>query len=337
MAFQFQVVDATRSLARFKMALEGVSGSGKTLSALLLAYGFVRAKYPGLSDEEVWSKICIIDTENGSGVLYKGKRVGATTIGTYKYIKFPPPFSAENYRAAIQVAENAGVDFLIIDSFSHAWSGVGGALEKQSNIAARTGNTYTAWRDVTPDHNALVDKILQCNMDVIVTMRSKNDYVIEKGANGKSIVKKVGLSPIMRDGVEYEFTTVLDIDDRHIASSSKDRTGLFDGQFVMLEPSHGAMMYRWLRDSSEGDPVPIQPKVEDASPEQDAPVADEKAEVLALMLQEVDEAIKEASKTMSKTDLATEIKAITGGIANYKKITDLDVLNALLERFKKEE
>ncbi len=336
MAFQFQVVNATRSLARFKMALEGVSGSGKTLSALLLAYGFVKAKFPKLSDEEIWGKICIIDTENGSGVLYKGKTVGTTTIGTYKYIKFPPPFSAENYRLAIQAAEDAGIEFLIIDSFSHAWNGVGGALDKQGNIAARTGNSYTAWRDVTPDHNALVDKILQCDMDVIVTMRTKNEYVIEKGSNGKNVVKKVGMAPIMREGVEYEFSSVLDIDDRHIASCSKDRTGLFDGQFFMIEPKHGAMMYQWLKDSAGADPVAITPKVQDAAPQEETP-ADDKADVLALLMEEVDTAIKAASKTMAKADLIAEIKAITGGIANYKKITDLDVLDALLERFKKEE
>ena len=334
--FNFQVVDATRSLARYKMALEGVSGSGKTLSALLLGYGFLKAKFPKLTDAQIWQKICVIDTENGSGVLYKGKRVGSTVIGTYKYIKFPPPFSAENYRAAIDAAEAAGTEFLIIDSFSHAWSGVGGALDKQGNIAARSGNSYTAWRDVTPEHNALVDKILQCNMDVCVTMRTKNEYVIEKNDKGKSVPRKVGTAPIMRDGVEYEFTTVLDIDSRHVASSSKDRTGLFDGQFEVLEPKHGQMMYQWLKDSADGaDPAPVEtPKVEDADTDTDTG-AD--PEAFTFMMDAVDKGIRKAASTMDKAALTAEIKAITGGVANYKKITDMDTLNALYERFAKED
>ena len=135
--------------------------------------------HPGISNEAVWEKICVIDTENGSGSLYVGTVVGGTRIGEYLTIALEAPFSAARYLEAIEAAEDAGVEFLIIDSLSHAWSGEGGLLDMQANIAKRSGNGYTAWRDVTPLHNKLVDKILQCPMHVAATLRTKTEYVIE--------------------------------------------------------------------------------------------------------------------------------------------------------------
>jgi len=60
-------------------------------------------------------------------------------------------------------------------------------------------------------------------------MRTKQDYILSE-KNGKMVPEKVGLKAIMRDGVDYEFTIVLDVDMKHIANASKDRTGLFMGK-----------------------------------------------------------------------------------------------------------
>lgn len=335
----FKLVEAKRSQAKLKMAFSGPSGSGKTMSALLAAYGFLRSQYPKASDADLWHKVALIDTENGSGSLYRGKTVGNTTIGTYYTIPFPPPFSAKNYMDAISAAEEGGIEFLIIDSFSHAWSGVGGALDRQGKIADRTGNSYTAWRDVTPEHNALVDKILQCPMHVIATMRAKTEYVQEKNDKGKTVVRKVGTAPIMRDGVEYEFTCCFDINDKHVAYASKDRTSLFDGDDFVITPDIGRRLYAWYADADEPEPVrPAPALTQTPAPVEETGTAESTddgytAEQLMAM---VDDAIRKVSASgMDREVLGEEIKAIAG-VKNYKKVDDPVILMKLYDHFNQE-
>ena len=124
-----------------------------------------------MAEADIWEKLCVIDTENESGSLYVGTVVNGVRVGEYLTINLEAPFSAARYLEAIDVAEQNGVEFLIIDSLSHAWSGEGGLLDVQSNIAKRSGNSYTAWREVTPQHNKLVDRVLQCPMHVAITLR----------------------------------------------------------------------------------------------------------------------------------------------------------------------
>ena len=115
-----------------------------------MGYGLIRAAHPGMAEADIWEKLCVIDTENESGSLYVGTVVNGVRVGEYLTINLETPFSAARYLEAIDVAEQNGVEFLIIDSLSHAWSGEGGLLDVQSNIAKRSGNSYTAWREVTP-------------------------------------------------------------------------------------------------------------------------------------------------------------------------------------------
>lgn len=96
-------------------------------------------------------------------------------VGEYLTINLEAPYSAARYLEAIDLAEQAGVEYLVIDSLSHAWTGEGGLLDVQGNVAKRSGNSYTAWREVTPLHNKLVDRILQCPMHVAVTLRTKTN------------------------------------------------------------------------------------------------------------------------------------------------------------------
>jgi hypothetical protein len=60
-------------------------------------------------------------------------------------------------------------------------------------------------------------------------MRTKQDYVLSE-KNGKMVPEKVGLKTVQRDGMDYEFTLVFDLDIKHNATASKDRTGLFAGK-----------------------------------------------------------------------------------------------------------
>lgn len=207
------------------MGLQGPSGSGKTYSALLLAYGLVKD----------WDKIVVIDSENHSADLY-------AHLGDYSVVQISPLFSPAKYIEAIELCEAAGMEVIIIDSISHEWEGQGGILDIHSNMM---GNSFTNWSKVTPMHNSFVNKILQSPAHVIATVRSKVDYVLSD-RNGKMVPEKVGLKGITREGMDYEFTIVLDIDLKHHASASKDRTGLFSDkpQFVITEAT-GELIKDW--------------------------------------------------------------------------------------------
>lgn len=255
--------------------------------------------------------------------MYAGTSVNGTKILEFNAIDLEPPFSAQRYLEAISVAKDAGIEFLVIDSLSHAWSGEGGLLELQGNIAKRTGNSYTAWRDVTPQHNRLVEAILQSDMHIAITMRTKTEYVIEDNERGKKTPRKIGTAPVFRDGIEYEVTTFFDLSIDHMASVTKDRTMLFDGRIFQITPETGAQIHGWL--NSGGDPLP-KPSIKKTD-------TDTTAQTLA---QRVDAVIMARCKDVGKEEkeqVALEIKAITGGVANYRNITDGTVLQQLYDHF----
>lgn len=227
MAFQ----KAQRKKAKLRLALCGPSGSGKTYSALLIAQGLA----PN-------GRIALIDTERGSGELY-------SDLVDYDVDQLSSPFTPKRYIELIQEAEQAGYEVLIIDSLTHAWSGEGGILDMHDKaaLASRSGNSFTAWREVTPQHNALVEKVLSANLHVITTMRTKTAYDMVDDGNGKKRPIKIGLAPVQRDGMEYEFTIVMDLSiDGHVATATKDRTRLLDGQHFIPTAETGAMIKEWL-------------------------------------------------------------------------------------------
>lgn len=204
-----QLIKAERKKAKIKLGLQGPSGSGKTYSALLLAYGLT----------ENWSKIATIDTENHSANLY-------AHLGSFNVLPLESPFNPEQFIKAIRMCVTAGMEVVIIDSISHEWEGTGGILDIHSQM---TGNSFTAWAKLTPRHNAFIQEILQSPVHILATIRTKQDYVLVD-KNGKMVPEKVGLKGITRDGIDYEFTTVFDLDCKNNATASKDRTGLFFGQ-----------------------------------------------------------------------------------------------------------
>lgn len=244
---------AQRRKAFLKVGISAPAGAGKTAGSLLMAYGMMKKKHPSLSDAQLWEKVAIIDSENGSGELYVHADIGGTHIGEYLAITLEAPFTAEKYISAIEMCEQNNVEVIIIDSTTHLWSGEGGLLEKQNTIVAKSksGNSYTAWREVTPDHNRFVEKMLQANAHVIATIRSKMEYVQEKDEQGNTRVKKIGLKPVQRDGMEYEFTLFLDIDENHRAVASKDRTSLLDGKLFTVTPKIGMDLMTWLESGTD--------------------------------------------------------------------------------------
>lgn len=229
-----QLRKSMRKHAKIKCALQGPSGSGKTMSALLLAYGITGD----------WQKIAVIDTENSSSDLY-------AHLGEFNVLPLQPPFTPEKYIQAITACEKAGVDVVIIDSLSHEWEGTGGVLETHSNIV---GNSFANWSKLTPRHNAFLQAIIQSPCHIIGTLRSKQDYVLSE-KNGKMVPEKVGLKGIQREGTDYEFTLVLELDVKHMATASKDRTQLFiDKPSFVITPDTGRLILQWC---NSGSPVTV--------------------------------------------------------------------------------
>ncbi|MCP3867751.1 MAG: AAA family ATPase [Gammaproteobacteria bacterium] len=222
---------AERRQAKLRLALCGPSGSGKTYSALLIAQGLA----PG-------AKVALIDTERGSGELYAG-------LMDYDVAPLDPPFTPIRYVELIREAEQAGYDVLIIDGLSHAWVGEGGVLDMhdKATAASRSGNSFAAWREVTPAHNQLVDTLLGADLHIITTMRTKTAYDMVDDGRGKKKPVKIGLAPVQRDGMEYEFTLVMDLSvEGHVATASKDRTSLFDGSHFVPTAETGEGLREWL-------------------------------------------------------------------------------------------
>lgn len=252
-----QIRKASRKRAKLRLGISAPSGAGKTMGALLLAYGITGN----------WDKVGMIDTEEGSGELYVGVEKHGVEIGEFQYIRISKDFSPVHYVDAVKAFENAGAEVIIIDSLTHAWAGTEGLLDKQGKVAAKSGNSYTAWRDVTPQHNALVNSMLQSKCHIIATMRSKVEYAMQDGDNGKKKVVKMGMAPIQREGMEYEFTAFFEVDSNSIASPSKDRTDLFstlnaagqlDKRNFVITPSIGEELLGWLNKGGEPEPTDLE-------------------------------------------------------------------------------
>jgi hypothetical protein len=249
---------AERRQAKLRLAITGPSGSGKTWGALEVARGLTA---------DHLEKVALIDTEHGSGELYAHK-------GDYSVLDFRPPYDPKRYITAIKAAEEEGFEVIIIDSLSHAWSGEGGLLDYVDRVAkaSRSGNTFNAWREGTPVQNALINAILESDCHVICTLRSKVEYVVEANAQGKQQPRKIGLAPEQRKDMDYEFTVVFDLArEGHMATASKDRTGIFDEFIGTLNMQTGEQLLGWLTDGSPEPPqrTEIKPaEVDQPAPEQ---------------------------------------------------------------------
>ncbi len=253
-----QIKKAQRSAVKIKLAVTGPSGSGKTLGSLLLGKGLCGD-----------GKMLVIDSEDGSSNLYADHKM---TVGIdYDVLEINAPYTTQKYIEALELGQKEGYDLIIIDSISHAWAGEGGILDKKNAIDMRGGNSFTNWGKVTKDHEAFKSTIVHAKCHVIVTMRSKQDYIMEANDRGKQAPRKVGLAPVQREGMEYEFTTVFDCGMDHSYVVSKDRTGLFDGRMEKLSLETGKELREWLGGASK-DEAQV---VVDATPKDYTPILNE--------------------------------------------------------------
>lgn len=272
----FELKRAKRTVQKARIAISGPSGSGKTKSALRLARGLVEAEAPesvkaDVSDDQI--RIVVLDTEQRSSELYDD-------VVPFAPYHLEAPYSPERYIAALNEIERVKPLVIIIDQASHAWAGKGGLLEFVEQQKQTAKNEFMAWGKATPKQNAFVERILECRCHVIVTLRSKAEYVLEEQTNrqGKrvQVPKKVGMAPIQRDGFEYEFMSMFDLDrDTHHARLSKDRTSIFpEDETFLLDENWGRKLHAWLTSAPEpempvGGPAPW----EDEKPENPAPKA----------------------------------------------------------------
>lgn len=284
-----------------KILLNAPSGGGKTYSALRLATGIAK---------KCGSRVAAIDTENGR-IRYYAEEFD------FDDMQLSEPYSPEKYMTAIDEAVKAGYKVLVIDSLTHEWNF---CLDLVNNMPGT--NSYTKWKTVTPRHDAFKEKILQSPIYIIATVRGKDEYVLED-SNGKKVPKKVGLGYSQRDGLEFDYTVTLNLDQNtHRFSATKDNTHLFEDRYDVLTEEDGEAIYNW---ANSGDAPAKKPNAEPApSPvSEDLPSKILKIDSLAKSLQ---------AKGIAKSDIVDAIKSVMGSTANYNRITDMNMADDVLAK-----
>jgi hypothetical protein len=234
----FVFAPASKEQAKARIALAGPSGSGKTYTALLLGR-FLGGRH------------AVIDTERGSASKYADE----FAFDTLRMTKFDP----RDLVAALAAAQAAGYEVVTVDSMSHFWMGTGGMLELVDAAAKRSagGNSFGGWKEARPHERRMIDALLAYDGHVIVTMRTKTEYVVEEDNRGRKVPRKIGLKPEQRDGIEYEFDIVGDLDLENTLTVTKSRCRILSGAVINRPGQDMAeAVLGWLGD---GKPAPAGP------------------------------------------------------------------------------
>ncbi len=258
---------AVKTGTKLRMALSGIPGSGKTFTALTLAHALAGGQEGG---------VAVIDTEAGRASKY------ADIFPPFDTVQLET-FHPDLYIEAIHAAEAAGYAVLVIDSLSHAWDGPGGVLEVVDQAArqSKNGNTFAAWADGTPLHNRLVNAIIRARLHIIATMRSKMEYVQELDEHTKRMrVRRVGMAPIQRANLEYEFDVYGEMDDSNTLTIIKSICRPLQ-KAVILQPdaSLAATLLDWLKgeDAEAVELASLIAQITTLRPAVDEPVPDRAA------------------------------------------------------------
>lgn len=304
-----QFKKATRTKIALKLGISGPSGSGKTTAALHMARGLVGPE----------GRIAFLDTENGSASAY-------SNLTDFDVLDMNPPYLVAKFLAALEAAEQAGYHALVVDSASHAWTEL---LAKKEALDARGGNSYANWGSITKEWEQFLAAIRNARLHVICCLRSKQDHVQDKDANGKTTIRKVGFAPVARDGFEYELFTVFELAMDHHAKASKDRTGLFEGRLETITAATGRELAAWL--ASGGEPVAEEvapPEFTRAAPIPEKEYGAKAGEVFQGMQEEILAAKAEPSRAAS--DFVDSIEPETSSritLAEFAELTDLCIKN----------
>lgn len=237
---------ATKTESKLRMAISGPSGSGKTYTALEVATGLMGID--ALDGKAPDGTIAVIDTEHGSARKYADRF-------NFDVIELDS-FHHNKYIEAIEAAVKEGFKVLIIDSLSHCWFGKDGAMEQVDKASQKSngqaGNKFAAWSGVTPLQNKLIDTIISSNLHIIATMRTKTEYVVEE-KNGKQVPRKIGLAPIQREGVDYEFDLATIMNLSNVLTVEKTRCSILVEKMIDKPDRRlSEVLLDWL----SGEPVP---------------------------------------------------------------------------------
>jgi acylphosphatase/archaellum biogenesis ATPase FlaH len=224
--------------------IAGPSGAGKTLGGLLMAYGMMKEAHPEISEAELWDKIGLIDTEHERSLVYEGMERQGVKVGEFLFVPLDAPYTVSRYDQSIKALKDAGAEVIVIDSITHAWDGDGGLQDLQQ----AKGGTFQAWRDVNPFYEQFIKLVTgeKHQIHTIATVRLKQSYEVDKSETGKLNITKIGLKQVQRDSLEYEFQIVFNTGMDHIAHTTKDNSGLFEGVPAKITPEHGKKLIQWL-------------------------------------------------------------------------------------------
>lgn len=243
----FKITEAKREQLIGAIAFIGPSGSGKTLSALKTAKGMMDKKYGDkLNDEEKWRKIGMIDTEHERSKIYAGTSKFGADIKSFIHLDFQKPFTVERLDQAMKALKDYGCEVIITDSISHFWEGDDGLLDLQQKF----GGNFQAWREVNPHYNHFISLVTgeKYEIDMLNCIRAKQKYEVSQNEAGKLKVEKLGLQPVQRDSLEYEFQIVFNIDMNHVATALKDNSGMFEQYPQVIQTEAGEQIYAWLKE-----------------------------------------------------------------------------------------
>lgn len=231
---------AQREKIKIPVLLSGVSGSGKTVSALLLAYGIVSSMFTEMGVDEQWSKIGLIDTEHRRASLNANVEINDQYIGHFEVVNMEEPFTVDRYEEAFGLLINAGCEVIIIDSISHNWEGKGGLIDEVDKLGGR----FQDWKKVKPLEDRFRALVISDKVHVISTTRVKQDYIMELNEKGKTAPRKVGLKMIQKDNLEYEYAVSFRIEQGAIAYPMKDNSNIF-AEPKILTVEDGKKLYEW--------------------------------------------------------------------------------------------
>jgi hypothetical protein len=237
------ITEARREGARLLVFLAGVSGGGKTYTALQLAYGMAKGN---------GKKVGFLDTESGRGRLYADEMPSP-----FLYAELQPPYSPQRYVQAISEFAAAGVEVLVIDSGSHEYEGIGGVQE----IAEAGNPKLPNWNRAKSEHKKFMSALLASPMHIVLCLRAREKAKPEKqivDGREKTVYVDLGLQPITEKSVMFEATVSLMLHDQgrrqDVIKCPEALAGIMGRGDSYLTMADGAALRAWVDGAQRLDP-----------------------------------------------------------------------------------
>lgn len=250
----FKIEEAQREGARLVIGLSGISGSGKTRTALELAYGLANFNA---------KKVGFIDTENRRGRLYADVlRDQNGVVQRFLIGDFIAPFSPQRYVEAINAFVAAGVEVLVIDSVSHEWEGIGGCEDIAEGLVNGKAPKNKRWNVAKAEHKKFMNAMLQSPLHVICCIRARSKVKIAK-VNNETVYEDQGVQPVQEKNFSFELTASLMMwssgQQREVLKCPEELVPIFGQSGAWAEgyltAQHGQMLRQWVDGGGQIDPA----------------------------------------------------------------------------------